>query len=525
MTALNGVIMSPITYSGASWSSTASRSRRSTLGSRWRAMHSTRSACWPTEKICAPRVWPFQRATLASPWAMSSISMSSAEGASRSSLRPDSMRCQARGTAVRRPALGAGIVFPPCAIEPISGSFTKGCHGPRMRATQYQPPQTMSWPANAGHPVSAVHPVSTAGARSALMPASVFPGPPAGGGDDPAEVRISKGCRGPRMRATQYPPAIQHPPHEQVRRSSLAPWSLGRPHARAMTPRRTRSPACAGDDTAEFAARLHAGDDTVARCGSGSTAQARALRMAVAGHEMVVDHAGRLHECIDDSRPDEFEAAAHEIGGHFSRQFGLGWDLRDRTEGILFRLALEEIPEQRREARALVHDLEIGARGKHRGFDLRAVAHDAGVRHQPCHLGRAVARDFLRVEAIEGAAEIFPLAQDRDPRQAGLEAVEHELLVERAVVEFRHAPFLVVIGDVERILHGPRAAGEAVRMLRRAHDHHGCAGASPGKAKRAQLGFSRRIGTPAARRLAPWASASSTRSRRSEASARPAAAD
>src|SRR5262249_46003517 len=45
----------------------------------------------------APRVCPFQRATLASPWAMSSISTSSGDGSSRSSLRPESMRCHARG--------------------------------------------------------------------------------------------------------------------------------------------------------------------------------------------------------------------------------------------------------------------------------------------------------------------------------------------------------------------------------------------------------------------------------------------
>ena len=63
-----------------------------------------------------------------------------------------------------------------------------------------------------------------------------------------------------------------------------------------------------------------------------------------------------------------------------------------------------------------------------------------------------VARDFLRLEIVEGAAEILALAQDRDPRQPGLESVEHEFLVECAIVEFRHAPFVVVIGDIERIL-------------------------------------------------------------------------
>jgi hypothetical protein len=39
-----------------------------------------------------------------------------------------------------------------------------------------------------------------------------------------------------------------------------------------------------------------------------------------------------------------------------------------------------------------------------------------------------------------------------------LEAVEHELLIERPIVTLRHAPFIVVIGDVEGIGAGPRAA-------------------------------------------------------------------
>ena len=73
------------------------RALRSSRGAFARANCSTRSACWATEKICAPLVCPFQRATLARPWAMSSISTSSGEGSSRSRRRPDSMRCQARG--------------------------------------------------------------------------------------------------------------------------------------------------------------------------------------------------------------------------------------------------------------------------------------------------------------------------------------------------------------------------------------------------------------------------------------------
>ena len=77
--------------------------------------------------------------------------------------------------------------------------------------------------------------------------------------------------------------------------------------------------------------------------------------------------------------------------------------------------------------------------------DLGAVAHDAGVVHQRRDLVGIVAGDDLGCEAVESGAEIFALAQDRDPRQPGLEAVENQLFVKRPVVVLRHAPLGVVI--------------------------------------------------------------------------------
>ena len=68
----------------------------------------------------------------------------------------------------------------------------------------------------------------------------------------------------------------------------------------------------------------------------------------------------------------------------------------------------------------------------------------------------------LGVEVCEGAAEIVALAQDRQPGQAGLKAFEAQLLEQVAVVVGRPAPFLVVVGLVERIAAGPRAAQAAV---------------------------------------------------------------
>src|SRR5687768_10270759 len=101
--------MSPITYSGASWTSVASFSRGAVSGCSRPSTCSTSNECCATEKAWSPVVWPFQRATRARPCAMSSTSTSSGDGSRRLRRRPDSMRCQARGGA---PALSGTSILP-----------------------------------------------------------------------------------------------------------------------------------------------------------------------------------------------------------------------------------------------------------------------------------------------------------------------------------------------------------------------------------------------------------------------------
>ena len=115
---------------------------------------------------------------------------------------------------------------------------------------------------------------------------------------------------------------------------------------------------------------------------------------------------------------------------------------------------------------AFLHEVEIDARQRHGRLDLGAVADDAGVLHQRVLLRFLPARDLFWIEAVERDAEGRALAQDRDPGESGLEAVEHELLEHRLVVIFGHAPFLVVIGQVKRIDARPRTAHEAVGAAR-----------------------------------------------------------
>src|SRR5262249_8402845 len=193
------------------------------------------------------------------------------------------------------------------------------------------------------------------------------------------------------------------------------------------------------------------------------------------------------------------------------------------AEIVDLRFAVDVVPQQPRKPRALFHDLKPGARRCNRAFNLRAIAYDAGVLHQGLNLALLIACNFFRSEAIKSPTKVVALAQDGDPRQAGLEAIEHEFFIERPIVEFRHAPLFVVIGDVERILFRPWTAVQTVGM-EEGLAHVGTF-ASPGQLNFAQAGFTARIVIPPACSCVPAASASSTRSRRTSANPWPFAVE
>ena len=76
------------------------------------------------------------------------------------------------------------------------------------------------------------------------------------------------------------------------------------------------------------------------------------------------------------------------------------------------------------------------------------MADDPGVAEQPLDVALAEARDLLEVEPGERRSEVLALAQDRQPREARLEALEAELLEQTPVLVDREAPLCVVVGLV-----------------------------------------------------------------------------
>ncbi len=58
----------------------------------------------------------------------------------------------------------------------------------------------------------------------------------------------------------------------------------------------------------------------------------------------------------------------------------------------------------------------------------------AAIAQQPLDVARAHPRDAFDIESGKRLAKRFALAQDRDPREARLEALEADLLEQAAVV-------------------------------------------------------------------------------------------
>src|SRR5262249_54915470 len=87
-------------------------------------------------------------------------------------------------------------------------------------------------------------------------------------------------------------------------------------------------------------------------------AELLAGRVPVEVHDVVVYHADRLHEGIDDGRPDELESARQQLLRYLLRYRGLVRHLLGRAEMIDLRLTVHEVPQQRRKAVAVLHDFK-----------------------------------------------------------------------------------------------------------------------------------------------------------------------
>src|SRR5438105_11317293 len=149
---------------------------------------------------------------------------------------------------------------------------------------------------------------------------------------------------------------------------------------------------------------------------------------------MIVDHAGRLHQRVADSRADEFKSALNQVPAH-----GVGCrcarrDLSHSLPTILFRFAADKAPEVPVETAELFPNREKGVRILDRRRNLQSVADDPGLAEQPFQSARAVAHDLFRAKTVERFTVVLAFLENRRPAQTGLRALEDQKLEELSIV-------------------------------------------------------------------------------------------
>src|SRR5205085_7735478 len=160
--------------------------------------------------------------------------------------------------------------------------------------------------------------------------------------------------------------------------------------------------------------------------------------------------------------PDEAPAAALEVSGQRLGLRRLGHLSKGRpAQGPSARRRFEA-PQVCGERAVRLHQLDGSAGIVDNRLDLAPVTHDGGVRKQARDVWLPETGDPLEVEAGERATEGLALAQYRQPGEAGLEALEAELLEQPPVVCDREAPLAIVVGAILGRRTGPPAASHTV---------------------------------------------------------------
>mgnify|MGYP003344923667 CR=1 FL=1 len=96
------------------------------------------------------------------------------------------------------------------------------------------------------------------------------------------------------------------------------------------------------------------------------------------------------------------------------------------------------------------------------GFDVVAMAHNAGIVQKPLEVARGVPRDAVEIKAVKCRTEMLALGEDGAPTQAGLKTFQTDFPEKLLIIHDREAPFVVVMGDLFRCGAAPAAAKFAV---------------------------------------------------------------
>ena len=130
---------------------------------------------------------------------------------------------------------------------------------------------------------------------------------------------------------------------------------------------------------------------------------------------MIIDHAGGLHEGVDNGGAHKIKARFLQGLGHGFRFRGGDGDLGQCLPPILDRPAVDELPEKLRERDALIPQSEEPPGIADDGMNFQAIPDNARVCQQAGDIVLIKADNLLRVKAGVGLPVAFLLAKDGNP--------------------------------------------------------------------------------------------------------------
>ena len=115
-------------------------------------------------------------------------------------------------------------------------------------------------------------------------------------------------------------------------------------------------------------------------------------------------------------------------------------------------------PQKGIQASVFLLNLQRGAGVGNCSFQFRPVADDPRVSEQFLNFFGSESCDFGGIKLTEGNLKCFALSQDSHPTESTLHGFENEHLEQAIVFVNGNAPFLIMIGNIKRILPRPTAA-------------------------------------------------------------------
>lgn len=184
------------------------------------------------------------------------------------------------------------------------------------------------------------------------------------------------------------------------------------------------------------------------------------MGVAMATGEMVVGescglHQGVAHGCAHKAELIGLQVPCHLRGQWRNRRYvahtlvsGLQWYAIDIApkEGINATIARLEFEERR----CVVNH----------GGDFGAIADNATIGHQSCHIRLGVARHNRWIKLVTHDAVVGALAEHGNPAESGLHSLEDNPLVPAVLAVEWYAPFGIVVRTIERVVATPWAAFE-----------------------------------------------------------------